>query len=125
MATDNKKTPEQIAEERRSYVAGVMDPKTYGLTGAPLSTPGDVGEALTVLRSRGVNLLGPECRVDFLPRHHLVSLRWMFFDRMLPEPATNRAGPPGCRLDTTNPRQLGAGPGASHHHDAPPSTLPR
>lgn len=92
MATDNKKTPEQIAEERRSYVAGVMDPKTYGLTGAPLSTPGDVGEALTALRSRGVNLLGPECRVDFLPRHHLVSLRWMFFDRMLPEPATNRAG---------------------------------
>ena len=89
---ENQKTPEQIAEERRSYVARVMNPATYGLTGAPLSTPADVGEALTALRSRGVNLLGPECRVDFLPRHHLVSLRWMFFDRMLPEPATNRAG---------------------------------
>ena len=94
MAQAQEKTAEQLADERRQYVSRVMDPKTYGIASGPLSTPEAVVDAMIRLRSGGVNILGPECRIDYIPRHHLVSLRWAFFDRMSPA-MTGPAGKQG------------------------------
>lgn len=78
-------------EHRRRYVSDRMNPKTYGLSGAPLDTPAAVGDALTRLRAGGVNLLGPEVHLDYLPRNHIVSLRWAFLDLYNP-PLTGKPG---------------------------------
>lgn len=100
-----EKTPEQLADERRQYVTRVMNPATYGIGSGPLSTPEAVGDALIRLRSGGVNILGPECRIDYIPRNHLVSLRWAFFDRMSPA----MSGPPGKQGNGTWYEQQGGG----------------
>lgn len=107
MAND-KKSAEQIAQEqqeRRKYVARIMDPATYGFAPGTLSTPQAVADALTKLRSGGVNLVGPECRIDFIPRHHVVSLRWAYFDRLDPEPS----GPSGKQGNGIWYQQQGGG----------------
>jgi hypothetical protein len=102
---DQPKTAEQLADERRQYVTRVMNPATYGIAPGPLSTPEAVGDALIRLRSAGVNILGPECRIDYIPRNHLVSLRWAFFDRMFPAPT----GPTGKQGNGTWYEQQGGG----------------
>ena len=66
-------------DSRFDYVSRVMDPRTYGIT-FKLDSPAAVGDALTRLRSGGVNVLGPEARIDYIPRFHQVSLRWDFID---------------------------------------------
>lgn len=91
--------------DRLAHVSRVMDPATYGLSGAPLSTPAAVNRALTVLRSAGVNLIGPEVHMDLLPRNHVVSLRMAFFDRWNPTPT----GPSGKMGNGTWYQQQGGG----------------
>lgn len=66
-------------EERRIIVSRIMDPRTYGIT-YKLDSPEAIGDAITRLRSGGVNILGPETRIDYIPRFHQVSLRWELVD---------------------------------------------
>ena len=71
-------------ERRRAYVSRVMSPAAYGIAPGPLDTPEKVGDALTRLRSGGVNIIGPEIHLDHIPRNHIVSLRLTFFDQHSP-----------------------------------------
>ncbi len=79
-------------ERRRAYVSRVMSPAAYGIAPGPLETPEKVGDALTRLRSGGVNIIGPEIHLDHIPRNHIVSLRLTFFDQRSPPMTSPYAG---------------------------------
>jgi len=76
---DNGQNKPDPREERRIIVSQMMDPRTYGIT-YKLDSPEAIGDALTRLRSGGVNILGPETRIDYIPRFHQASLRWELVD---------------------------------------------
>lgn len=82
----------QRVERRRAYVSRVMSPAAYGIAHGPLDTPERVGDALTRLRSGGVNIIGPEIHLDHIPRNHIVSLRLTFFDQRAPPMVAPYAG---------------------------------
>lgn len=82
----------QRIERRRAYVSRVMSPAAYGIAHGPLDTPEKVGDALTRLRSGGVNIIGPEIHLDHIPRNHIVSLRLTFFDQRAPPMTSPYAG---------------------------------
>ena len=76
-------TPDPAAaarEQRRIAVSRMMDPRSYGIDPSALTTPAKVGDALTRLRSAGVNLIGPEVHLSSLPRLYAVSLRFALLD---------------------------------------------
>lgn len=79
-------------EERRGYVARVMNPATYGIAAGTITDPDKLGDVFVKLRSGGVNLLAPETHLGVIPRNYVVSLKWCFIDRMYPEPGYNRQG---------------------------------
>lgn len=82
----------QRIERRRAYVSRVMSPATYGIAPGLLDSPERLGDALTRLRSGGVNIIGPETHLDFIPRNHVVSLRMAFFDQHAPPMTSPYAG---------------------------------
>lgn len=91
-ATKAAEAERQRIERRRAYVSRVMSPATYGIAPGLLDSPERLGDALTRLRSGGVNIIGPETHLDFIPRNHVVSLRMAFFDQHAPPMTSPYAG---------------------------------
>lgn len=75
-----KPNPTDPRVERQRTVARMMNPATYAIDPEALTSARAVGDALTKLRSAGVNLLGPEVHLSSLPRLHVVSLRFALID---------------------------------------------
>jgi len=80
--------------ERREYVSRVMDPRTYGIPDGLLREPRTIRDSLINLRSGGVNLLGAETHLDFIPPSFAISLRFVFIDSQYP-PMRAQSSKPG------------------------------
>lgn len=112
-------TPDPAAaarEQRRIAVSRMMDPRSYGIDPSALTTAAKVGDALTRLRSAGVNLIGPEVHLSSLPRLYAVSLRFALLDPY--DPPMVASGRNGTGKKSNGIWYEQAGGGLSPHYTA-------